>query len=705
MGGDTDDEGTGRATALADPVPEPLPDPRPDLDDEGWTGHVPEFWVRPRSSRLVFWRSPADQPEWARPALVAIAALAGLSYGWGMGNFPLEPFYAGAARSMGSSWKDFFFAAADPAGTTSLDKLPGGVWPQALAVRLFGFHFWAVALPQVVAGVLTVLVVYRAVRRLVGPKAGLVAALIVAASPVSALLNRGNVSDSLLILLTVLAADATGRAVTTGRLASLVMAGVWVGLAFQTKMLQAWLVLPALFATYLVAGRPRLGRRLGHVALAGLVTVIVSLSWMSVVAVVPAHDRPFVDGTTNDSIYTQVFVYNGWARFGVTADDSTIVHREQPFLVAAQKATPQVGTFRIPASVDRLVVGPLGRDDGWLLLAAVVSAVGVLVARRSASRRDPVRAAAILWGSWLVVLVGFFSGAAFINSYYTAALVPAVAGLCATGLAVAWRTRHSSRASQLVLLALVPLSVLYAVSLVPADSPVRWWAAVVGGALAVVAEVALVGSLRDGEGAPGGGALAFGLAALALLFLPALTTGVVVVDGLGSFSTPYQSAAATAGTTTGPEDYQANYGTDSPVLDFRYPGDAIVAAYDSGALASPLIMITGKEFLPIGGYSGSDPSPTLRTLQGLVARGRLRTFVVPVNPAGHDLRTTWVRTHCALEQTNPYGLSVQLGLYQCTPRSLRHKAVSVPAPPRSGFVAPPTPVAVRPTIEATEGSP
>src|SRR5580658_7891586 len=160
---------------------------------------------RPRAA-LAFWRSPADQPGWARPTLLSIAALAGLSYAWGMGNFPLEPFYAAAVRSMGASWRDFFFAAADPAGTVSLDKLPGAFWVQALFVRVLGFHYWVVALPQVLAGVAVVLVLYRVVRRLVGPKAGVVAALVMATSPVTALVNRGNVADSLWILLTVLAA-------------------------------------------------------------------------------------------------------------------------------------------------------------------------------------------------------------------------------------------------------------------------------------------------------------------------------------------------------------------------------------------------------------------------------------------------------------------------------------------------------------------
>ncbi|HYM44587.1 MAG TPA: glycosyltransferase family 39 protein [Solirubrobacteraceae bacterium] len=181
-----------------------------------------------------FWRSPADQPPWARPALLTVAALAGLTYAWGMSGAALEAFYGAAARSMSTSWHDFFFGAFDPAGTVTIDKLPGSLWPQALSLRIFGFHTWAIVLPQVIEGVITILVLYRAVRRLAGSLAGITAAAVLATSPVTVALNRGNVADSLLILLLVLAADATSSALLSGRLRTLSLAGVWVGLAFQT---------------------------------------------------------------------------------------------------------------------------------------------------------------------------------------------------------------------------------------------------------------------------------------------------------------------------------------------------------------------------------------------------------------------------------------------------------------------------------------
>jgi hypothetical protein len=152
----------------------------------------------------------SEQVWLRRLALTAIAALAGLLYAWAMGQDTLEYYYAAADRSMSMSWHDFIFGAFDPAGTITVDKLPGALWLQALSVRAFGVHTWAIILPQVIEGILTVLVLYRAVRRLAGPAAGLIAALVLAVSPATVALNRENISDSLLILLLVLAADRLG---------------------------------------------------------------------------------------------------------------------------------------------------------------------------------------------------------------------------------------------------------------------------------------------------------------------------------------------------------------------------------------------------------------------------------------------------------------------------------------------------------------
>jgi 4-amino-4-deoxy-L-arabinose transferase-like glycosyltransferase len=170
-------------------------------------------------------------------------------------------------------------------------------------VRAFGYSAWAMILPQVVEGVLTVLALYRAVSRLAGPAGGLVVAFVLAASPAVVALDRGNISDSLMILLLVLAADAVSAAIVRGGTWwRLIVAGVWVGLAFQAKMIEAWLVLPALGLAYLISGPGTAGRRIRQLVAAGVVAAIVSLAWITAVSLVPAGSRPYADGSHDNSL-------------------------------------------------------------------------------------------------------------------------------------------------------------------------------------------------------------------------------------------------------------------------------------------------------------------------------------------------------------------------------------------------------------------
>ena len=499
----------------------------------------------PRRGRGQFWRSPADQPAWARPALLTVAGLALLSYCWGIGNAQLETYYGAAVRSMSESWHNFAFGSFDPWGTVTVDKLPGAFWVQALSVRLFGFHVWSLVLPQALEGAATVLVLFRAVRRVAGAVAGLTAAMVLAATPVVILLDRGNISDTLLILLLVLAADATTAAFISGRPASLVVAGAWVGLAFQAKMLQAWIVLPALFAAYLLAAPvPALVRRVGHVALAMVVAVVVSLSYMTVVSAVPAHDRPYADGSCNDSLFSQVFLYNAADRVSGGALDRPGCHPAPAAVAVGSASTEQL--VALPSGPARFLTGGLARDLDWMLVPAAVSLVGVLVARRRCPRGDPWRAASVLWGAWLFLTWCLFASSESLNAYYLAALAPPIAALCALGLTVAWAERER-RSTQVVLAATVAAGTLYTLSLVPADAGVR--PLVIGSTvLLALAALGCVGwSLAGRRRVRGPARAAVALSAAALLAGSAWAAGTVVAAGLGPFSAPYQPASVSAG--------------------------------------------------------------------------------------------------------------------------------------------------------------
>jgi 4-amino-4-deoxy-L-arabinose transferase-like glycosyltransferase len=630
----------------------------------------------PRWQRfLTPWRSPRDQPAWARPALLAVAVLVAVAYAWGMAGASVEPFYGAAARSMSESWHDFLFGAFDPAGTVTVDKLPGALWVQALSLRIFGFHIWALVLPQVVEGVLTILVLYRAVRRLAGPVAGLTAAVVLAVTPVTVLLNRGNISDSLLILLLVLAADATSAALLTGSLRQLLLAGVWVGLAFQAKMIQAWLVLPALAAAYLLAAPvARLRTRCAHLALAGLVTAVVSLSWVTAVSLVPSQDRPYVDGSANDSVYTQVFDYNGLGR--LTGNWTTIAGPPSPLLAAAVESGNLLNaeTFGIKPSWHRLLAGPFAADGGWLLPAAIVGALGALASRRRRDRRDPLRAAVVLWGGWWLVLAVFFSAGTYLNSYYVAALVPAAAALCGTGIAACGPPPWPARV-RLIIAATVLGCVGYGAYLMFGTATGLVALTVV----ALIAAALAVPQLLPASGKRGH-LTAVAFAAAAALLLPVAASVSSVIRGLGPFDTPFESSRVASNNQILAADAPALTRAVQRLDQVTPAGDALFAT-DTSGLAQGYILYSGREVLPIGGYLGNVPAPTLSALQADINRGYARIFVLPVSPSGRDPRVQWLESHCIRTQQAANRRPLPYAYFVCGPGA--PQPASQPAPAAS----------------------
>jgi 4-amino-4-deoxy-L-arabinose transferase-like glycosyltransferase len=614
---------------------------------------------------MAFWRSPADQPGWARPALLGLAVVSGLAYGWRMGS-SIEIFYAAAVRSMSMSWHDFAYAAFDPAGTVSIDKLPGAFWVQALSVRLFGVHAWSLALPQVLEGSLTVLVLYRAVRRLAGPGAGLIAAAVLAVSPATVTLNRGNISDTLLVLLLVLAADSVVAAVTAGRLRSVLMAGLWVGLAFQAKMLEAWLVVPAFALAYLIAGRANLWSRVLRQAAMVIVVIAVSLSWMLFVTLTPASHRPYVDGSQNNSVFTQVFDYNGFGRVGQPSPNAELGRTlDIPFLDAPAPSP----------SWRRLLIGAYGRDTGWLLPASVAVAALGLVVRRRKPRTDPLRAGIIVWGLWLLALGVVFSTSTTINAYYLAALSPAVAALLGIGAKLAWDGRHAV-ATRVALIFVVVGTAGYAFWLLPdAGTGLPAWLAptVLGTGCAAGAWVAGRAVVRRARVAARELAArelaAWELAAIGVVvvLVPLVASLSVVTNTLGAFDTPFQPTAATAFT-------KAFFGAplETPAglrkIEAVRNGAPDLMATQTSVLAAPFIFATGQEVLPIGGYSGTTPEPSVGRLRALVAASAFH--LVLVGPTSTDPRVEWIRRQCLKAPTPSNGAAAGVAappdVYYCT---------------------------------------
>ncbi|MBO0689663.1 MAG: glycosyltransferase family 39 protein, partial [Candidatus Dormibacteraeota bacterium] len=246
-------------------------------------------------------------------ALAAVTVLAGVLDFWALRGYGND-YYAAAVRSMLQSWHNLFYASFDPAGFVSVDKPPVAFWIETLSAKVFGFSGLSVLAPSAVAGAVSVLVLGRTVMRTWGTASGLVAALVLALTPVALVVNRSNNPDGILVLELVLAAWAGTRALESGRLRWVILTGVLMGLAFETKMLAAYLVLPGLAVAYLLAAPRSWPVRLGHVGLAGALTVVLSAAWLLAVDLTPASQRPWVGSSQDNSEISLATGYNGLQR-------------------------------------------------------------------------------------------------------------------------------------------------------------------------------------------------------------------------------------------------------------------------------------------------------------------------------------------------------------------------------------------------------
>ena len=361
-------------------------------------------------------------------------ALTALLYLWDLTrNGWANDFYAAAVQAGTKSWKAFFFGSFDSSNFITVDKTPASLWVMELSGRVFGFNQWSMLVPQALEGVASVALLYAAVRRWFGPAAGLVAGLVLALTPVAALMFRFNNPDALLVLLMTAAAYALVRAVENGRTRWLVFCGVLLGFAFLAKMLQAFLVVPGFAIAYLWAGAPRsLLRRAWQTVVMGAGIIAGAGWWVLIAELTPAADRPYFGGSTNNNILQLAIGYNGLGR--ITGDETGSVGGGGGGGSAFGGATGLLRLFHTE----------FGSEISWLLPAALISLAAMLWVSRRATRTDRMRAAALLWGGWVIVtglVFSYMSG--IIHPYYMVALAPGIGALVGIGATALWKAQLS----------------------------------------------------------------------------------------------------------------------------------------------------------------------------------------------------------------------------------------------------------------------
>ena len=690
-----------------------------------------------RTARLL--RGRPDDPAWARPALLALLVATALLYLLGLSrNGWANEFYAAAVQAGATSWKAFLFGSFDSASFITVDKTPASLWVMELSARVFVLNYWSLLVPQALEGVASVGVLYATVRRWFGPSAALIAGTVMALTPVATLMFRYNNPDSLLVLVMVVAAYATTRALESSKTRWLVLAGALLGLGFLTKMLQAFLVLPVFALVYLVAGPPGLGRRIWQLLAGGAALLVSAGWWVAIVMLTPAADRPYIGGSTDNSILQLTFGYNGFGRLD---------GNEVGSVGFGNGGGPRFGGS---ASLTRLFGAEMGGQISWLIPAALIALAALLWVSRRAPRMDRTRSAALLWGGWLVVtglVFSYMSG--IIHPYYTVALAPAVGALTGIGATALWKDRRSVFA-RMALVAMLAVTAGWAWVLLGRSPGWYPWlrVAILAAALGAAAAILIPRRQLTAFGAGGRGRMFLAAAPLSLALLAGLggplaysidtaatahtgalpSAGPAVAAGFGpggfgrgrfgpgGFGNRFRGVAGggfpgAAGTGGGAAGLGGS-GTGSAGGSFggqagggQFPGGSgsgqagtgrfpsgfggrgfggsggrgfpggglggntqvsstLARLLETGAAgytwtaatvgsesAAPLQLATGKPVLAIGGFNGTDPTPSLAEFEKLVSEHKIHYFVGQNQASfgggsGDASRiTSWVESH------------------------------------------------------------
>ncbi|WP_367836400.1 ArnT family glycosyltransferase [Streptomyces rochei] len=663
--------------------------------------------------------SAPGTPRWSSPALLAILVLAAGLYSWNLSGAGLNSYYSAAVLSGTESWKAWFFGSLDAGNFLTVDKPPFALMVMGLSCRLLGYGTWQMMLPLILAALATIWVLHSCVKRVWGHGAAALAALVLALTPITVAINRDNNPDTLLVFLMVGGAALGLRAVRDGRLPPLLGSAVCFGLAFNTKMLQGYIALPAVFVVYLYATDLGWAKRIRNLVLAAVALAVASFWWAAAVSLVPASERPYIGGSTDGTAWDLIMGYNGLGR--IFGGDGNM-----------GGGGGGGGGFSGTAGIGRMFNDVLGGQISWLLPFAGMALVAGLVLRGRAPRTDLTRAALVLWGGWTVLHQLTFSMAeGTMHPYYTTALAPGIAALCGGGGVMLLRAFRADRRWVWVLPLALGVTGVWAVVLLRRASGWNSW---LWPTIAVVMALAIAGMLVFRLGRR--------------LRLLAVSVAAAVVAGVAgpaayAWSVPSGSGGGmggtnpTAGPSTGggmggpgggggqpPQGGRGGPGGDTPpnggdngraapggadgttgtppsgdlggaggfgeggglgggfsggggmggggtgggastelvaYLKKHQDGAKWLLAVSGSQSAAQLILAGGEPVISMWGWSGSDNAMTLTRLKELVKKGELHYVQVGGgmgggSGAGSEV-TQWVREHGTAVEASAYGAS------------------------------------------------
>ncbi|MBC2073013.1 ArnT family glycosyltransferase [Listeria marthii] len=599
----------------------------------------------------------------------------------------VNPYYTAAVTSMVQNFHNFFYGAFDPAGFITVDKPPVALWLQAISALIFGVHGWSVILPQALAGVGSVILLYVLVKPRFGTWAARITALIMALTPIAVAVTRTNNMDAILVFILLLATYFLFKAVYRAKFGWLLLAFGLIGVGFNVKMLQAFMVVPAFLLFYFIAVKLSWRKKLIQLVVALILMLGVSVSWAVVVDQTAASERPYVGSSQTNSVLELAFGYNGMERLlgqetgtgssggnmemgGPPSNNSTDSSNATPPTPPSgnmqggadgDAGTPPQGNNGTPptggpgntanggtgskmtgstgmfgtgnAGPLRLFQTALGDQISWFLPLAIIGMLAIFLAYRNENKRiyqlNSKQKEMVFWAAWLIPVAGFFSVAGFFHHYYLIMLAPPIAVLSGAGLVALFRLyRHKDNWQKFLLPTTLTLTGALQAFFVASYLPIL--AAVIG--IAALGVSALLIAIRQKQ--PKFAAKITALALAILLIAPTYWSLTPLLYG-GNSSLPEAGPQLKQSSGGGFADASVDSGLIS-YLQKNNTGETYLFGTTDATTAGPYIIKTKEAVMALGGFNGTDPTLTVKQLKQMIKSGEIKYFYLPSNSKASD---------------------------------------------------------------------
>ncbi|MDT0016222.1 glycosyltransferase family 39 protein [Listeria swaminathanii] len=598
----------------------------------------------------------------------------------------VNPYYTAAVTSMVQNFHNFFYGAFDPAGFITVDKPPVALWLQAISALIFGVHGWSVILPQALAGVGSVILLYVLVKPRFGAWAARITALIMALTPIAVAVTRTNNMDAILVFILLLATYFLFKAVNRAKFGWLLLAFGLIGVGFNVKMLQAFMVVPAFLLFYFIAVKLSWRKKLIQLVIALILMLGVSVSWAVVVDQTAASERPYVGSSQTNSVLELAFGYNGMERLlgqetgtgssgsniemgGPPSNNSTDSSNATPPTPPSGNmqggtdggGTPPQGNNGTPptggpgnttnggtgskmtgstgmfgtgnAGPLRLFQTALGDQISWFLPLAIIGMLAIFLAYRNENKRiyqlNSKQKEMVFWAAWLIPVAGFFSVAGFFHHYYLIMLAPPIAVLSGAGLVALFRLyRHKDNWQKFLLPTTLTLTGALQAFFVASYLPIL--AAVIG--IAALGVSALLIAIRQKQ--PKLAAKITAIALAILLIAPTYWSLTPILYG-GNSSLPEAGPQLKQSSGGGFADASVDSGLIS-YLQKNNTGETYLFGTTDATTAGPYIIKTKEAVMALGGFNGTDPTLTVKQLKQMIKSGEIKYFYLPSNSKASD---------------------------------------------------------------------